>query len=73
MERLIYICDVCRAVMDEQGCAAICRNCGRVFDCADTASLQANARVSEDGQKLTLRPGADPAELLPPDPSPAAE
>ena len=69
---LIYICEICGAVLEEHHCKAQCPNCGRMFDCSDLPLIQANGTVDDEQGELTLRPGASPLEMLPRSTVPAA-
>ena len=64
-EELIYVCEICQAVLELHNCTAICRNCGRMFDCSDLTLFPANAKLREGTNELIMRPGADPRDLLP--------
>jgi len=61
---LIYVCEICQTVLDERHGEAVCPNCGRKLDCSDLSTLPANGRVDEE-DRLVLRPGSDPVDLMP--------
>ena len=45
---LVYICEICGAVLDEHHCKAQCPNCGRMLDCSDLPIFQANGTINDD-------------------------
>jgi hypothetical protein len=63
-DELVYVCEICQTPLwDEHHCKAICRNCGRTFDCSDLPIMQANLRVTDEGAVTT--PGTDPRDSMP--------
>ncbi len=47
-EELVYICEICQAILEEHHCKAVCPNCGRMFDCSDLPLIQANAKFENE-------------------------
>ncbi|MCY3017591.1 MAG: hypothetical protein NTW87_00975 [Planctomycetota bacterium] len=62
--KLLYVCEICQTVLDEQHCEAICPNCGRTLDCSDLGLVRANA-VFDDEHGITPCPGSDLRDFLP--------
>ncbi|MCW8128848.1 MAG: hypothetical protein KIS92_00560 [Planctomycetota bacterium] len=58
MSDLIFICEICGAVLNENHCKARCPNCGRTLDCSDLPALQADGKVdpSQSGLHFIPRP-----------------
>jgi DNA-directed RNA polymerase subunit RPC12/RpoP len=69
MEDLLYICEVCGTVLEENPCRATCPNCGRTLDCSDLSALQANGGVRERHGEMVFVPRpilSDPPRPAPP-------
>jgi hypothetical protein len=64
-ENLVYICEICQVPLEERQSSNVCPNCGRTLDCSDLPLILAQAKLLED-DRLVLRPGSDPRDLLPP-------
>jgi hypothetical protein len=56
MEELLYICEVCGTLLDDNPSRATCPNCGLTLDCSDLAALQANGGVRERRGELVFVP-----------------
>jgi hypothetical protein len=64
-ESLVYICEICQTPLEDHHCTSVCPNCGRTLDCTDLPFIAASAKRMDD-ERLVVRPGADPVDLLPP-------
>lgn len=56
MSELLFICEICGTVLNENHCKARCPNCGRTLDCSDLPALQADGKVDATSSGLHFIP-----------------
>ena len=67
MVELLFICEICGAVLDQHPCRASCPNCGRTIDSSDLPGMMAAGAVESDGDEIRFVPRSIPGQQRPDD------